>query len=341
MIKSLGKKGVFVNLYDMMQNDSEINKDTVMPNVLKACESSDGNLYMLPQNFSVRAGFVKTKFFDKQECTLDEFIDLYNKYPDMSREYHTKEDMFSILFGSSDDFVDYEKATCNFDSPEFIKILEFCNQFPDELVMPDKFNDPEGFNMYYYERTFDYIKDRDLIANVGFGDFNSINYYKYGYFGNDEATIVGCPSVSGEKGKLSFGSYNFSISSGSAHKDSAWEFIKSFFSEDNQECGNGFGSGFPIVKEYFYKSADESMKPQNINTEFKGTGEKIPPLSQEERDFYCDYIMNIDSYTDYYNEAIRNICQEEVSAYFAGGQSAEQTAEYIQSRVSIMLSEQN
>ena len=74
---------------------------------------------------------------------------------------------------------------------------------------------------------------------------------------------------------------------------------------------------------------------------FKGTGEEIPPLSKEERDFYCDYIINSDSCMNYYNESILNICDEEVSAYFGGGQSAEQTAEYIQNRVSIMLSEQS
>lgn len=339
-VKSLADKGVFVNFYDLMENDPEVNKDTVMPNVMKACESSDGNLYMFPQSFYVGAGFVKTKYFDKQECTFEELINLYNEYPEMSRAYHTRDEMFSDIFKSSDDFVDYENATCSFNSPEFVEILEFCSQFPEELDKPDKWGDPEGFGNYYLERTFDYIKDRDLIEYTSFGNFNNFNYEKYGYFGDEDTTIIGYPSIDGNKGKLSFG-YNFSISSSSGNKQACWEFVKSFLSEENQQSGNGYGNGFPVMKEYFYKSADESMKPQTINEEAKGTGIAIPPLSQEERDFYCDYIMDSDSCMNYYNESILNICDEEVSAYFGGGQSAQQTAEYIQSRVSILLSEQN
>ena len=339
-VKSLGKKGVFANLYDLMENDSEVNKNIVMPNVMKVCESNDGNLYILPQSFYVEAGFVKTKYFNKQELTFDELIELYNKYPEKARAYHTRTDMFSEIFSSSDDFVDYENAVCSFDSPEFIKLLEFCNEFPQEIDKPDKENDPEGLDNYYYERVFDFIKDRDLIAYQRFYDFNSFNYYKYGYFSNDDAEIVNCPSVDESRAKIGFNS-GFVISEKSADKQACWEFIKSFLSEENQQCGNGYGNGFPAMKEYFYKSADESMKEQDINEQFKGTGEKIPPLSQQERDFYCDYIMNADSCVDYYSQSIIDICHEETDAYFNGGQTAQQTAEYIQSRVSILLSEQS
>lgn len=339
-VKSLANKGVFANLYDLMENDSEVNKDTVMPNVMKACESGDGNLYMLPQSFYVYAGFVKTKYFDSQECTFSDLIDLYNKYPEMGRKYHTRDEMFEDIFKSSDDFVDYENATCSFDSPEFINILKFCNQFPEELDIPDKWDDTEGFENYHLERVFDFIKDRDLIAYERFYDFNSFNYYKYGYFANDNAEIVNCPSVDKSGAKIGF-DYGFVISESSVNKQACWEFVKSFLDEENQQCGNGYGNGFPVMKEYFYKSADESMQTQDINTVFKGTGEEIPPLSKEERDFYCDYIINSDSCMNYYNESILNICDEEADAYFGGGQSAEQTAGYIQNRVSILLSEQS
>lgn len=340
-VKSLGKRGIFTNLYDLMENDSEVNKNTVMPNVMKVCESDEGKLYMLPQSFYVEAGFVKTKYFDKQELTFDELIELYNKYSEMAKAYHTRTDMFSEIFSSSDDFVDYEKAVCSFDSPEFIKILEFCNEFPQELDKPDKESDPEGLNNYYYERVFDFIKDRDLIAYGRFYDFNSFNYNKYGYFSNDDAEIVNCPSVKESSSKIGFGGICFAISENSADKQTCWEFVKSFLSEENQQCGNGYGNGFPVMKEYFYKSADESMKEQDINETFKGTGEKIPPLSQQERDFYCDYIINADSCIDYYSQSILDICNEETEAYFNGGQTAQQTAEYIQSRVSILLNEQS
>ena len=62
--------------------------------------------------------------------------------------------MFSEIFSSSDDFVDYENAVCSFDSPEFIKLLEFCNEFPQEIDKPDLSNGRDTGNneIYRYQK---------------------------------------------------------------------------------------------------------------------------------------------------------------------------------------------
>lgn len=340
-IQSLQKKGVFASIYDFMDNEEnpEFKKDAFLENVLQACESNDGNLYMLPVEFDVRTFMIKSKFFDKQNCTYDNFINLYKNPPiddSTIRQAITKKEMFNHLFNDSSDFVDYEKAECHFDSPEFIEILEFCNEFPKEnLIIPDKWNEPEAFSRYYTDVALWYRNDKDLFSYSGFYNFNMYNYEKYGTF-NEDMILAGIPSINGDGGKLSIKD-NISIINNSENKNDAWEFVKMYIESKNNDYA------FPVYKKKFDKMGEDSMKPQELNTYYKALGEDatIPPLSAEEVDFVKNYIYGLHSISNCYNMNVLDICNEEVNAFFEGGQSAKDTADYIQSRVSILLSEQS
>ena len=73
-----------------------------------------------------------------------------------------------------------------------------------------------------------------------------------------------------------------------------------------------------------------------------GEEKEIPNLSKADRDMIYNYVMNADaSSTNFFNDDVDKIVDEETNAYFAGERSAEDTAKMIQNRVSIMLSEQS
>ena len=59
------KKGVFTDLDQFMNDDSELNRDKIMTNVITALENPDGKLNALCSNFNVSTMVAKTKFFDK------------------------------------------------------------------------------------------------------------------------------------------------------------------------------------------------------------------------------------------------------------------------------------
>ena len=46
-------------------------------------------------------------------------------------------------------FIDYENASCGFDSPEFVQMLQFCNSFPE--TPPDK-TEMWEYDDFVYER---------------------------------------------------------------------------------------------------------------------------------------------------------------------------------------------
>ncbi|MBQ9956859.1 MAG: extracellular solute-binding protein [Ruminococcus sp.] len=344
-VQKLCDKGVFADLYEFMENDPQINRDTLMGNVLKACEADDGKLYTLPNCFEVDTLMIKSKYWDNPSMTAHELIELYNNPPVAGMKFsdgaNTKMEVFMTLANYGENFVDYEKAECYFDTPQFIEVLEFCNTFPETEQMPDKFTEPEAFDNFYRDKATWLRNDMALITDISeFGYFYSYNYNKYGSFGED-VTLCGMPFGETSRPMISF-FYNLTISENSQHKEPAWEFVKlclqQEFKTDSDEVVQWYS--FPVMKESFDRMAQDSQKKQGINESFLGNS--IPPLTQEDCDYLMEFILTADQVKQHtYNSDVSLITDEEIQAFFAGDQTAEQTAEYIQNRVSIMLSEQS
>lgn len=348
MIQSLGKKGVFADYYDLMENDSEINRDTVLPNILIACESNDGKLYTLPENFQVSSFMIKSKYWEKDTMTVSELMNLYKNPPvdgmKLSDEENTKTSVFTMLANDGDCFVDYENGTCNFDSSEFIDILNFCNTFPDEEDMPDKETDPEGHQNYYSEKALWLRNDKALMANFYLDYLYNYNYEKYSLFGED-VTLFQLTSDDKKIPQVLLGT-QFSIMNNSENKQQAWEFIKLFLTKENYTDSDDVvqWSNFSITNSALDKMAADSVKKQGINETFYvfDNAFEIPVLNQDDCDLLKKYILNADTVTNsFYDSTVSTICDEELQAFFAGEQTADTTAQYIQNKVSIMLSEQS
>lgn len=343
-ITSLSSKGAFADLYEFMENDSGVNRDTLMPNVLNALESPDGKLYTISPSFGVATIAAKKNICDKENWTLDDMISLYDNAPataDHLYDYRTKTDVFTDLLRASSDFVDYEKASCRFDSDDFVNLLEFCNRYVEEIEMPDKETEPEAHGQYYYDQFMAWSQDRELIRTMSPAGQNGYSYTRY-VQARDEIALVGFPSANEKGGKLTFDTY-YAISNTCPAKEGAWEFLRSYFTPENQEIIN-YGST-PVLKSAFEKQMDSTMhftdwdgKPVES---IEDDGAEYYPLTQEQRDMVAEYIMNCDTIYGVMDPDIYDICMEEAGSFFSGECSAKQAADMIQSRVSILLSERS
>ncbi|MCD7891201.1 MAG: extracellular solute-binding protein [Ruminococcus sp.] len=356
MLETLSDKGTFVDLYTMLENDSEISKDDFLPNVLTAFESND-KLYYLSPGFTVTTLAGKAKFLssDMGNWTIDDMIDTYNNLPedmDLFQYMNSSTDIYSSLVQEMLGFyVDYENKTCSFDSDEFIKLLEFCGSFPEAEEIDYGSMSDEEIDQYFEDQEMALINDSALFGSIYMYRFYNYAEAVYAQFGED-ITLVGYPSSEGCGGEITT-SLNLSILSDSPNKDAAWSFIKAFFTEEYQEKYSNDYNGFPIIKEAFDKAADESMSKQYYiddngekveydSTYWIGNTEvAIEPLTQEERDYIYDYITSITRKSATFDSDIYNICMEEAEAYFAGESTAEETANMIQNCVSIFISEQS
>ncbi|MCM1229655.1 MAG: extracellular solute-binding protein [Ruminococcus flavefaciens] len=327
-------KGIFTDLYNLIDSDSELDRDDFMPNVLSALESPDGKLCTLSDCFGVRTLYTKTSVWDKENWTLDEFIGAYDNAPASFTHLYdgeTKIEMLNNMTYAMVDFIDYNNASCSFDNPDFIKILEFCNRFVDEVQKPDKSYESEAFSDYYADKYEWLGNEKILFENGSAGSYNFIKRLN----ANDaDLTFAGYPSIDGRGGLIDIGSL-ICISENCTEKEGAWEFIK-YCIENTANC--------PVLCDSFEEYMDDEMTKHRT-----ASGNEIPPFDQQTRDKVAEYMKSCTklcaSYDDFYypafNKDIMAIMTEEATLYFNAEQTVETAAENIQSRVSILISERN
>ena len=137
-------------------------------------------------------------------------------------------------------------------------------------------------------------------------------------------------------------------------KDGAWEFIRTFLTEDWQR-ENLSRLLFPTNMTVFYEKAEDSMTPI---FETNANGEKIEvpkysryiydidthfdlyAITQAEVDQVIEMINTASFMSDLWDTNLYSIVYDEAIAFFNGTKIAEETAHIIQRRASIYLSEQ-
>ena len=333
----------------------DIPLDDTVNGKMAVVDGFEGKVYIEPDEETMAA---KKKFVDHDNWTLDELIEIYDNLPEgtkLFRNSDTKEGVFHNLTNGLSSFVDMDTNSCSFDSDEFIKVLEFANRFPDEEEgEPDWDNaSQDEMDKYYAEQQNACRNDKALVSEMSLFSIREYAQLLHGEFGED-ISLVGFPSDDGKGGSLTLGT-SFSILSDTANKEACWQFISTFFSDDAFSKDSYSMGGIPALKTKFAEMLDSAMdrpywedengkKQYYDDTYWIGDNEepvKIDPLTQEQRDYIEEYILNCCSGSIYINdEDIRSIVQEEIKSYFAGEKSASDTAANIQNRVSLLLSEQ-
>lgn len=330
-------KGVFTDLYELM--DNELSKDMLMPNVVTALENH-GKLYSLCTTFDINTLVAKAKNCNKENWTFDDMLALY----DSSTAEHlydgeTKLDMFRRMFYTMNDLIDYENVTCNFDSPEFIQLLEFCNRFVDTVDAPQKWDDPESWSVYMSEKYHWFGNDKTLVEPLNFVNLSQYNLLKYTQSNGEDLTLVGYPSNNGKGGRIE-PMHLMSITEKCENKQGAWEFMKFYILSENkinvEEYQYNYSECIPVLADSFSQAMTAEM-----STQHSAGGEEYPAYTQKDVDMLTDYIMSCDTIGTVLDKDIVSVCEEEAGLYFAGEQTAEESAKLIQNRVSVLISERN
>ncbi|MCM1577581.1 MAG: hypothetical protein NC078_02120 [Ruminococcus sp.] len=369
---SYAAKGLFTDMYELIEKDGSVTKDSFIPSVLTALET-DGKLYSICPDFNVETYVGKKSVIgDTVSMTLEEANGYVAKLkPDATIMSDTTMTALSFLSNSIlfNNFVDYKNASCSFDSPEFIAILNAAKEYPAEIDYDKLYQ--ENPNYWEDEQTA-CVDDRALLQNMYLYDFESYSRTKHGYFKGEELTFTNFPGAADNgsgAGLLSLGT-RFAISNKSTFKEGAWEFIMAVMkgtvtegtisnwsdAEPKEDISGEVvyysnGNGFPVLTENFDKLALQSTKPSkyvdydgNIqiqeNTYYiNGSEVTVPTMSQEDVDFVKNYIFSVTNVYKY-DENVSKIIEEESALFFSGSKSAEDTASVIQSKVNIYLNEQ-
>ena len=339
-LRKYGEKGVFTDLYSLMNND--MSADDFFGCVRQACEIN-GKLYGIPREFRLETYATKNNI-DAQAWNMDLFIQYANSLKDGSRAllYMTQNDVYSALRDSViSECIDLDNHTCSFDSYTFREFLAYIASLPRENTEELNWNE----NYYIDGRVAFFASEINSYAGY---------YQMKNVFGDEANTkIVGYPSLKGGAAKLKSESF-YSIIETSKVKDEAIAFIRYLLSADCVIDEVRGMRSIPSLKTtakawdesegqlYYFFYYDNigrwSADTKPISSKDEGVPGVCIQLTQERIDEVYDFLDNARVYP-YIPSTVAAIVDEDMSAFMNTAKTAEETVKVIQSRVNTYLSE--
>lgn len=342
-------KGLLADIYEKMDADSDFNRSDYLENIFKAYEI-DGKLYSVVPSFSVQTVSAKEKNVGKTTgWTMEDLEKLMAKMPEGTKIFdgQSREGILNqAMYLTIEQYMDYEKGSCSFDSEDFIKLLNFASQFPaqedgsameKEVIVSNAMEEEEGSR---------YAQDKVILCNAYLYSYSQIHDEKFYTYGGKDITYIGFPTAN-KQGSAINGNMEIAMSAKASHPDGAWAFIKYLLGDSYQETRN---YEWPVKKSMYPKLKEKAQKPDTYidengkeqvyeNTIMIGGKEvKVGKVTDEEV-AKVDELLNSVTQVMRYDTKVSEIVEEESSAFFSGQKSAEEAAKLIQNRVQTYLSE--
>lgn len=348
-VKQCVSKGLIEDLTPYYEKDPNYATGDIVNSVREAMEQ-DGKIYYISPGFSLTSAVAKSEVVgNKNGWTVKEFKELMEKTGGDVNVFSYEEVKISYLDKfinkNMEDYIDWEKGECNFESEEFRYILMLCNEMgmDEEENVSDAEVIEEVDSQYSRLKAGKYV----LLENDSI-DLHSIQLDRKAI--GENVTYIGLPNNERQGSYFRFDN-KFAISSQSKVKEQAWDFIRSFMSVNYQksmECGC-----MPTLQAAFDNKLKELTATEPYVDEF---GDSIQPIEQYTVEYGDIEIAmdvptqeDIDVYLNLVNQTTRcvdgdmvvfNIIMEEAQGYFNGRKKLDKTIEVIQNRVTTYINEQ-
>lgn len=337
------RKGLFIDLYPLLDADEQISREDLMENLLQACEHN-GELVTLVPSYRIltlaapadRAGSAPGWSWQEYEALLAQYPEdtapIVNCSPQQALWY-------MLLMGGSR-FLDYETGEAHLNTPEFIRVMERCGACHDSL---DTIVDIKA-------ELFDGRAVLKSCSLWGFTDMRQLGYE----FENGVA-FKGFPNDDGRYGSAVTPDLRIGITKDCKDPAAAWQFVREYllptFQNRVYQQTFDYVESFPLRKSALENAAKAAALPtRNIGwlpayLDADDLPEKqqrywMRGITQAECKQIIELIAGIDTVFQF-DSSIYDILMEETAVYYAGQRSAADTADLLQSRIQTYLDEQS
>ena len=374
--KALLEKGVFVDLYELMDADPDFHKEDYFTDVWRANET-DAKLYRLVPFFTLNTSFGRV---DEVGVTthLDESV-LFETDPVTTLfgpMYRRRDFVHDLLVFSLGDVTDPNAAL--YDTSKLASYIEVAGKMPEFEL---KNNDEDGteteafrdaYNRHYSDlgnHITHYHKDM-----LNSGSANNLYFYccrfasaelgepmsEKDYDGaktweeileylrriGTQVAFSGFPVKEG-CGSALINRLSLAIPARSEDVEIAWSFLKLTLSEEYQSMRKLTKESIPVSREVFYTFTEKLINEpdQSIDPETGSGGASggffwwTPLLQQWMVDEFVDLLSDI-TLVDEVDPHVETIVTEEIAKYCDGRQTAEEAARNIAERVELYRDEQ-
>lgn len=249
-------KGLFTDLYPLLDADPAFSREDLVASVLKACETNGQLTSIIPTYGIMTLVGPAATVGEKPGWTWDEFFAVLDKYPNANpaMAYMDRENLLTLaLIMNNRDFIDQDTGTCHFDSDAFVSLLEYAATYPEE---------------YDYDSMTSSEKDMFangelLLSQAWLSEFSYMRDYVYNM--NGPVTFKGFPSSDGVSGSAISPNMQLAISEACPDKEAAWEFVRYFLSDEYQLEGDQAMWSLSIRNDVLQKKAEDALHPEENN----------------------------------------------------------------------------
>lgn len=248
----------------------------------------------------------------KTAWTFEEFKEIAAE-TNTFRKFTKNECLMLYCWKNLGEHINEQENTCSFDSEEFCEVLEFANQFLQDVSQ--MVDDGRGADIQLTMADY-FISALDTTS------------YELDFWNGSPSTYLGFPSNSGA-GVMAAPDLQLAVLASTEQEAGAKALVAYALSEEFQS--------FIASKDRF--PVHESILRNQIMTTFTTGDYEEAPIADEmlaKLEDMWDRTTGI-SYVD---EALREIVMEEAAAYFNGDKTAEEAARLIQNRAQLYLDEQ-
>lgn len=340
------KKGLLTDLYPLLENDKELKREDFVDSILSSIEN-DGKLYYFAPSFGITNSIAVGKdYLDSSEPLGMEGLEkLSEKVPKdgMLMNMTSQQFVRLMLTYRMEDYIDEENNKAEFDSDYFIQMLSFAETLQDENDIDygkviDSWQEIQKGMMLAYPFKLSLV---DIaILNTVFKEAGGYQVFGYPSKENDDALAAELSSP-------------LAITEQCENKEGAWEFIRKFFTRDAELQSASVNSFWflptrkdALEEKFLGAMAEEAYTDENgreIAPMYHNiNGLAFAPMTSEDITTVRDLIERIKKIVNVSDDRIQqiiSIADEETAAFFAGDKTAKETAEIIQNRAQIYLSE--
>lgn len=342
-------KGILVDLNELIAKDKNFDINQYYTNILDGVKIN-GHMYFMPTIFTFNALMANKGILDEVGVTIDSSNWTWNDFKKAAEKVVQKDgdgnvirtalpnvspsDLLNyfVMLGDFSKFVDMNKKTSSFDSPDFKEMLELIKSFGNNNLT-SKGN---------VKRNMGDVTEAAYRGAVVFVPEPVQSYIDYGIAKSmfkGKVSVLSFPSGNASGSNTFNANETYGIASYSKYKDAAWEFIKTLISEEIQS--NMQVGGFTVNKAAQKNSADQAIEETShgiAKMNMAGKEFNIDKITQEDVNYIDSMIPKLNKYFSMDNQVMQ-IVIDEAAAYFSGDKSVEETAKLIQNRIYIYLNE--
>lgn len=316
--------GLLADMLPMIDADETISREDFIPSLLQAM-MKHGGLYEYTDKFTLVTLLARPELFPGRESwtvnQIEELIAQHPEYAPLWQSMNREMIVTVVSWAATAEFIDWENASCSFDSRAFQDWLRLLKELLDDKSPQDE----EKLMAFCY----------DFASDAGFSSrYPFQSDYAVAGFPSTEGTgsyLLKLGSSAGESRSTVGQNTRIGIMASSKHQEGAWRFVRTLMMSESEE-DQSISFGIPASRERFERVIDSSL---SNNREFQGLAMFNADDAQRLREQVYGTTKLI--HTD---EQILLVMQSEINAFLDGQKSAEEAAKQIQSRLSLYLAEQ-